>query len=383
MIPSAIPEITPEELARAIDADEQLQIIDVRAPEHVAAGRIDIAPEHRSRNVRGSTLLSTTSLQDLGISSDPPIVVVCGRGNDSAVVAQHLNGLGVRARSLAGGMAAWMKLSVPRRLESPPALDSLVQFDRVGKGALSYLLISAGEALIIDPPRDIRPHMHFIDDAKARLVAVADTHVHADYISGGPQVSHEHGIPYYLHPDDAIYPYDETPGKIRIQAVREGMGIPVGRCEIAVVHTPGHSPGSVTYLVDRRGAFTGDFLFISSIGRPDLAARTEEWSVLLWKSLQRAKTEWPADLMIYPAHYASQGERRRDRTIGAELSVLLSQNESLRKADWPEFMIWIRQHEATIPEAYKNIKAVNIGLLNVDDREVENLEFGRSECAIG
>jgi glyoxylase-like metal-dependent hydrolase (beta-lactamase superfamily II) len=279
-------------------------------------------------------------------------------------------------------MAAWMMLSVPRELNPPPSAQHLVQLDRVGKGALSYLLISNGQAIVIDPPRDFSPHLAFIENAKAHLVGVADTHVHADYISGGARLSGEYGVPYYLHPGDTVYPYDGTPGRIRVHEVRDGMNIPVGACAISVVHTPGHSPGSVTYVADHHSAFTGDFLFISSLGRPDLAEKTEEWSLLLWNSLQEVKRRWPPDLLIYPAHYASEGERRDDRTIGAALGEVVRHNAPLQKAAWPEFAGWIRRHQGTVPDAYKSIKAINVGLLSVDDREADHLELGRHECAI-
>ena len=97
-----------------------------------------------------------------------------------------------------------MKLLVPRMLEPPASSDILTQFDRLGKGALSYVLVSAGEAIIIDPSRNVRTYVDWIEKADARPVAVADTHVHADYISGGPAISREYGIPYYLHPKKAV-----------------------------------------------------------------------------------------------------------------------------------------------------------------------------------
>ena len=78
-----------------------------------------------------------------------PLPVVCGHGNDSRVVADHLNARGYQCRSLAGGIVAWMGLTVPRELDPPPDCDHLIQFDRIGKGALGYVVISDSEALII------------------------------------------------------------------------------------------------------------------------------------------------------------------------------------------------------------------------------------------
>ena len=378
-----VPEISPRDFIRALEAGDVLQVVDVRSPERVAAGHIDIVPPERFHNIAGSSLLGMPDPAASGIDPAIQAVVVCGHGNDSKLCAAYLNLLGVSARSLSGGMASWMMLSVARRLPAPPGLDRLVQFDRVGKGALGYLLISSGEALIIDPPRDPGPYLDLMAESGGRLVAVADTHVHADYISGAPSLARERGVPYYLHPADNVYPYDDSPGRLDIRPVHDGMLIPVGRCSLRVVHTPGHSPGSVTYRIGNEAAFTGDFLLVNSIGRPDIAGRTEEWSALLWKSIQSVRNEWPPELVIYPAHYSSGREREKGGAVYAKFGDVRSRNPSLSIADESGFMSWIRKNEAGVPGAYRTIKGINVGLLTAGERESEELESGKNECALG
>lgn len=321
------------------------------------------------------------SLEGTGLDPAIPIAVVCGHGNDSRVVASHLNGLGARARSLQGGMAAWMTLVLPRELPAPADLDGATQFDRIGKGALGYVLMSGGEALLLDPPRDASGYVAAVNDAGARVVGVADTHVHADYISGAPALARALGVPYYLHPADMVYPYDGTPGRVPFEAVTDGDTIAVGRASVRVRHTPGHTEGSVTYLVDG-AAFTGDFLFVASVGRPDLAGKTREWTPRLWESLAAARAEWPATTMICPAHYTADSERRPDRSVGASLGALLASNPAFRIADRASFVEWVGRRTAPFPEAYRTIKAVNVGLHVADDRQAEALEVGRNECAL-
>jgi glyoxylase-like metal-dependent hydrolase (beta-lactamase superfamily II) len=380
MTPSSIPEISPPELARTIESGEKLQIVDVRSPAGVSAGKIEF---DRFHNIPGSVLLSRSSLDGTGIDPDIPAVVVCGHGNDSKVVTAHLLRLGINARSLVGGMAAWMMLLLPRKLDPPPATDSLIQFDRPGKGALSYVLISAGEAIVIDASRNLRPYLDHIENASARLVAVADTHVHADYISGGPAIAREYSVPYFLHPDDAIFPYDGTPGRLEVSPVHDGMTIKVGACSLSVRATPGHSPGSVTYFAGEEAAFTGDFLFLLSVGRPDLAGKTEAWAPHLWESIQRATGSWPPHAMIYPAHYSGQEHRLANHAIGASLDVLLRHNSSLGKKSKPEFVNWVKQMDVPFPAAYRTIKAINVGLSSVGELEADELEIGKNECALG
>lgn len=380
---SAVSEISVLELARSLEAGEGIQIVDVRAPERVRQGRIDLAPDSRFHNIRGSELITFTSLAGTGIDPQMPVAVVCGRGNDSKVLARHLNGLGASARSVRGGLAAWADLVLPRELPAPASVDALVQFDRVAKGALGYLVVSDGEALVVDPPRDVAT---FVDEAAkrgARIVGVADTHVHADYVSGASRLSRQLGVPYYLHPADGDYPYDGRPGRLAITPINDGDAIRVGRATIRVHHNPGHTLGSVSYLLDGSAALTGDFLFVSSIGRPDLAGKTDEWTALLWASAERARQEWPASLAIYPAHYGGDGERNADRSVGAPLSQLLAGNPALQYATAGSFAAWVASHVRTFPEAYRTIKAVNIGLVDVTDESAQELEVGRNECALG
>lgn len=380
--PVAVPEISPLQFVEAVQAGDDLQVLDVRLPARVAAVSIDIVPRHRFHNIPGSRVLKRASLEGTGIDPALPIVVVCGHGFDSGVVAEHLNQSGYRAFSLHGGMAAWMSLVVARPGVPPPSLDRLVQFDRVGKGALGYLLVSAGEALIVDPPRDATTMMDAARGARAIVVGVADTHVHADYISGAAALAQLLGVPYYLHPKDGVYPYDDRPGEIRFSRVDDGMTIPVGRCAVKVVHTPGHTEGSVSYLIDDAAALTGDFIFVESIGRPDLAGKTAQWSEDLWRSLQRARREWPENMTIYPGHYQSAEERRPDGIVAAPFGRIVERSEELRAPSAQDFATWVAAHTGSFPDAYRRIKAINIGLERVDDQSADELEAGRNQCAL-
>jgi glyoxylase-like metal-dependent hydrolase (beta-lactamase superfamily II) len=381
--PSNVFEITPADLARALGAGEPVQVVDVRAPARVSAGRIHNVPAARFHNIVGSQLITRTDIDQTGLDPALPVAVVCGHGNDSRVLAAHLAGLGFDARSLRGGMAAWMTLVVPRDVAPPASLDRLVQGDRLGKGALGYLLLSEGEGLIVDPPRDATVYLDAARDAGARIVGVADTHVHADYISGGPALARALGVPYYLHPADAVYPYDGTPGRIPFSPVRDGLEIRVGRAQVLVQHTPGHTEGSVTYVIDDAAMLTGDFLFVESLGRPDLAGLAEAWTPRLWRSVEAARRNWAHDGVVLPAHYASDTERRGDGSVAGPFGDLLARNEALRFEDEASFAGWVLDHKATFPDAYRQIKAINVGLLAVDDAAADELEVGRNECALG
>jgi glyoxylase-like metal-dependent hydrolase (beta-lactamase superfamily II) len=252
-----------------------------------------------------------------------------------------------------------------------------------GRGALGYLLVSAGEGWIIDPPRDTSAYLDAVRRDGVRVVGVADTHIHADYVSGAPALAESLGVPYYLHPADAVSPYDGRPGRVSFEPVDDGATIRVGRGEIRVEHTPGHTEGSVTYRMGDDAALTGDFLFIGSVGRPDLGGKTDAWTPELWKSLERAKRGWPAGLRIHPAHYAGAGEREPDLTVGKRFGDLPAVNEPLRFQSGGEFTRWVKARAGVYPDVYRIIKGLNLALETASPEEMDELEGGKNACALG
>jgi glyoxylase-like metal-dependent hydrolase (beta-lactamase superfamily II) len=190
-------------------------------------------------------------------------------------------------------------------------------------------------------------------------------------------------VPYYLHPADSAYPYDGTPGNLVFQAIGEGDVLTVGGASLEVCHTPGHTDGSVSFIMDDRAAFTGDFIFIESIGRPDLGERAKEWAVKLWASVKKARREWDPNLAVYPAHYTSELARRPDRSVGGSLDQIWRENPVLQIREESAFVDFILENEATFPDAYRKIKALNVGLSPIILDEIGGLEVGRNECGLG
>jgi glyoxylase-like metal-dependent hydrolase (beta-lactamase superfamily II) len=382
MADTTLPQIPPQELAERLDRGEALQVLDVRATEKVARGHIALGPELAFHAQPNSQLFAMPDVKDLHLDASRPIAVVCNHGNSSKKTTAFLRERGYEAYSVIGGMAAWESVYVARRLAPTASLSHVVQLDRVGKGALSYILVSDGDAVIVDPGRHLERYDAVLTELGATPAAVVDTHVHADYASGAAAAAARWQIPYFLHPDDAISPYDSRPGKITNQALRDGDTIAFGHATLRAVHVPGHTLGSITLIADEGLALTGDFLFVQSIGRPDLAGRSSEWAKLLWQSLERARREWPGELLILPAHYSSETERRADRAVAARFDVIAATNPVVAIQDEREFLTWIADHQTSFPEAYRTIKEANLGLVELSDADAEVLESGPNQCAV-
>ena len=383
-MPSAsLPQIPPQELAERLDQGEPLQVLDVRAAEKVAAGHVMLGSALKFRAMPNAKLLALSSLDDLGLDPKRPVAVICNRGNSSKQSTAFLRERGYEAFSVIGGMAAWQTVYVARRLAPTPSLAHVVQLDRLGNGALSYVLVSDGDAVVVDPGRHLDRYDALLAELGATPAAVVDTHMHADYLSGARAAAERWQVPYFVHADDAISPYDGTPGRFAHQGLSEGDTIVFGRATLRAAHVPGHTLGSVALLADEGLVLTGDFLFVRSVGRPDLGGQADAWAKLLWRSLERARREWSGDLLVLPAHYASEDERRADRAVAARFDVIVATNAAARIQDEGEFLAWVDAHQTTPPESYRTIKLANLGLVDVPDSDAAVLESGPNQCAVG
>src|SRR6266480_1295994 len=380
---SSVPLIPAPDLARRLDQGERVQLLDVRSAERVAQGRVTLGATLDFRALAASHLYQLATLDSLRLDPAAPVAVICGHGNSSARATRFLRDQGFEAYSVAGGMAAWETVYLPRRLSPTPALEHVIQLDRVGKGALSYVLVSDGDAVVVDPGRHLRPYEALLEDLGATAAAVIDTHMHADYLSGARAAAARWQVPYFVHPDDARSPYDGAEGRFTHQSLTEGDTIAFGRATLVAAHVPGHTLGSTALVVDEALALTGDFLFVKSVGRPDLAGQRDAWAARLWDSLERVRREWPGDLLVVPAHYASETERRADRSVAARFDVIAATNEAVAIQDPRAFLAWVTAHTTTPPEAYRTIKLANLGLVDVADADAEALEFGPNVCAVG
>src|SRR5213593_2805220 len=281
----ALPQISPHELAQRLDRGEPLQLLDIRASERVAQGAVSLGPTLDFRAFPASQMYALPRLDPLALDPGRPVAVMCGHGNSSRQATLFLRAQGFDAYSVTGGMAAWETVYLPRFLTPTPSVQRVVQLDRVGKGALSYVLVSDGDAVVVDPGRHVERYDALLAELRATPAAVVDTHLHADYLSGAREAATRWQVPYFIHPDDAVSPYDSTAGRLAYQPLHDGDTIAFGRGTLRVAHVPGHTLGSIALIADEGLVLTGDFLFVQSVGRPDLAGQTESWAKLLWHSL--------------------------------------------------------------------------------------------------
>src|SRR5699024_2359912 len=232
------------------------------------------------------------------------ILVVCAKEGSSQMVAEMLSEEGLNVAYLEGGMKSWSRHLEPVKIADLSQGGELYQFVRLGKGCLSYMVISGSEAAVIDPVRFIDVFMDFAKSKNVELTHVLDTHLHADHISGGRAIADETNASYYLPSKDASEALiDYTP-------LTEASRIKVGQAEISVapIYSPGHTIGSTSFIIDDSYLLTGDILFVDSIGRPDLAGQAEDWVGDLHETLYGRYRELSKKLIVLPAHFMEIGE---------------------------------------------------------------------------
>jgi len=170
-----------------------------------------------------------------------------------------------------------------------------------GLAHASYLIDDSGEAAIIDPKRDVDEYLEIAKRENLKIVAILETHPHADFASGHLELAQRTSAPIYVsHRAPASYPRSPA---------RDGDVIRVGSLEVRCLETPGHSPDSLSFVVYSHGhpisAFTGDTMFVGDVGRPDLRDAEQKPSYLaeaLFDSLFGKLLALPDDVRVFPAH---------------------------------------------------------------------------------
>ena len=180
------------------------------------------------------------------------------------------------------------------------------QFEYKPLAHYSYAIVDNGEMAVIDPERNPMQYYAYAQEHNAKIVAVIETHPHADFVSSHLQIHKETGAPIY-HSKDLGADYEYEP-------FDEGQSIMIGDIKISALNTPGHSPDSITVVAEKDGKtalFTGDTLFIGDVGRPDLrekagnmTAKRQELAEMMYDTIQNKFKDLPDGALVYPAHGA-------------------------------------------------------------------------------
>lgn len=369
--------VSVAELLREIDAGAALLLLDVRNDEEFERWRVEGRRPVETFHRAYFDFIENEAALDEVPRDRGPVYAVCAKGDSSDLVAEMLRQRGVDARNVEGGMVAYgeylQPVSVPLD-DGEAGRFEIWQMNRRGKGCLSYVIRSGAEAIVVDPSRNIGEYEAFVSRLGARIVHVFDTHVHADHISGGPALAPRHAARYFVA------------GRSSIEAPADGEQIQLGgdngvTVTIKLLATPGHTPGSTSFLIGTRHLLSGDTLFVDSVGRPDLGGHVVEWGKMLFHTLRDRFATLPDDLVILPAHYASPSEIDDRGVVRGRLGHLRRTVPELQIGSEAEFVEAMKKALKTPPAVYEHIIEVNLGEKTVDADTATEWELGRNQCA--
>ncbi|MFC7319627.1 MBL fold metallo-hydrolase [Halobacillus campisalis] len=369
--------MTAQEVTEKILNNDQLFILDVRNEDAFQDWKIE---------GKGITYLNIPYFDLLDgveeildqLPSDQDILVVCAKEGSSIMVADMLSEEKRDVYYLQGGMKAWSEYLEPVKVADLNDGGELYQFVRIGKGCLSYMVISNGEAAIIDATRMTDAYVAFAENKGAKVVHIFDTHLHADHISGGRKLAAQTGATYWLPPKDAAeVTFDYAP-------LEDQEIVKVGDTNITIhaIYSPGHTIGSTSFVIDEQYLLSGDILFIDSIGRPDLAGKAEDWVQDLRDTLYTRYKELSDELIVLPAHFMTIDELNDDGTVSERLDTLFKNNHGLNIENEEEFRKMVTENLPPQPNAYQEIREMNMGKTNPSDEDQREMEIGPNRCAV-
>ena len=240
------------------------------------------------------------------------------------------------------------------------------QFEVPGLAQFSYMISSAGEAVVIDAMRDFDRYTDYAAEHGLKITHILETHIHADFASGSAGLAEATGAELALsgYDEGELYQY-----AMPHRSLRNGDAITVGRLRLEALHTPGHTPEHLSFvLFDRErnstkpvAIFTGDFLFVGSLGRPDLLGEEAKLALAhdLFRSFHTRIAGLPDSVAVHPGHGAGSlcgagMSERVDSTLGYERAM-----QRLFKLNEQEFVEQILASVPPMPAYYPRMKKLN------------------------
>jgi glyoxylase-like metal-dependent hydrolase (beta-lactamase superfamily II) len=304
-------QIEAETLREWLDAQRPVTVLDIRTDEDRAQWAIPGSIHLNTYDaLRGG---QPGALADAALPLDRPVVTVCNAGRVSQTAAEMLTRRGFDARSLAGGMKAWSLAWNVAEVALPDPSSRVIQVRRTGKGCLSYIVGSVGEAAVIDP--SVSPEV-YVDLASRQgwsIRYVLETHIHADHLSRARELA--------KRTDATLLLPTQQRARFAFRAIADGERISLGGATLTAMHTPGHTNESTSYVLNQTAVFTGDTLFTVGVGRPDLhtdAEAARQRARALFASLARLRA-LPPQTVVLPAH-ASEPIAFDGRAVAAQMA---------------------------------------------------------------
>lgn len=370
-------EVTSAEIVEKLLEKEDLFILDVRNESDYNDWKIE-GENVTSINMPYFDLLDGVEPVLDKLPKDRGVLVVCAKEGSSKFVAEMLEEANVPNVSyLQGGMKTWSEYLYQAKVYEDEAVK-VYQFVRVGKGCLSYMILSGKESLVVDASRFVEAYEQVAKQEGVAISHIVDSHLHADHISGGYTLAQSTGASYYLMKSEgATISFLPLEDYTKINFANVSL-------EVLAVKTPGHTPGSVSFLMKDKLLFSGDTIFVGGLGRPDLGGKVAEWAADLYETVYEKVAEIANDVIVLPSHYANlDDEINGAGYIGDTLGNIRNRNEMMQNKGKADFIEQVVQNANTdTPPNFEEIVAINRGELAASVEKQQELEIGPNRCAL-
>ncbi len=365
--------MTVQEFKKRLDAGEVPFVFDLRNSDEFKEWRIEGRREIEMLNIPQEDFVGEEERHLPRFPKGRPVVAFCAHGDAALYSAEWLRKHGFDAVALEGGMDRWSEYYEHTSVSTKP---EVYQVYRVAKGCISYLAVSGESAVVIDAPRHVRAILDVIEKLKKKIVCVLDTHLHADHISGGREIARLTGASYHIHPFDAKGAFYEFTPLVDQERISFGLSV------IEVVHSPGHTPGSTSFLMDGMLLFTGDIIMKESIGRPDLGGMSEQWAGELYDTLFKRYARLKDDVIVLPSHSTGIREQNATGVVKLTLGQARRGSDLYQLQNLPDFLSRVRASLPENPARYQDIRRVNLGTISANEAKQKELEIGKNLCGM-
>ena len=375
---SSLKSYSADDLFSFLIQKEDVIVLDVRNEEDFGRFSVEGPFPFDMVNVPYFDFMEEEDASVAKVSYDKPVKVVCAKEGSAQYVGEILMNHGFKdVAFLTGGIKTWGNMLTPKRINPESDDYALYQFIRPAKASCNYGLLYKGEMVNFDPSRNYGFYQSFADSQNVKIVRTFETHLQADYISGSKKIADVTGAEIMANVGDF------KDASFQYSGVKDGESYSVGGDgpEIKVLHSPGHTPGSTSYIIDDKYFITGDTVFILSVGRPDLGGKAEEWSVMLFDTLTNKVQNLDKKLKVLPGHFMEWNEANDSLLFVENLGKVIHRNAGVFKIATPEnFTQYIKDNMRKSPEIYGEIRKVNVGWLDVDMNEADIMDLGKNEC---
>jgi len=322
------------------------------------------------------------------------------------MAARLLNQLGYNVKSVKGGMAGWNKVYDVAEVAVPKEAPFRIwQIRRISKGCMGYIVSSKEDstAVVIDPSREnYEAFLKVAKENELKIVKIIDTHQHADHVSGVAKLAkaitaetNSKALAYF----SSLEEYNSENSEINLNFIKDQDQIEITKkISLRAIHTPGHTNGSMSFFIEYYDdtdvkkstqdhlqyscLFTGDTLFVDSVGRPDLREEAGKYAGLLYQTYHQKIVKLPENTVVLPAHFNGNSIALKHGVPISDTIGSLKKKMKLLSMTEDEFVHFVTDTLPSRPMNYKTIIDINKKMLPYDVMEMPDLEAGPNSCAV-